>query len=194
MFIRTSLLIIASLAMMSCSGGDDSTVSTTTSGTPDAATSVPEADIDGSGVAIPDLSPGETPIGPYYDGIYGLAVGECFNLRRTTSGVGIVDFVLSFPCDLGHENELFADTSYPADNNARYPGEDEVRAWALRYCYEEFNTFVGVPYEQSVYELRYDSPTPEYCEDEARCYRGGRCGGRGTGDDLSAGTAGASNR
>ncbi|MCH7790475.1 MAG: hypothetical protein IH940_13700, partial [Acidobacteria bacterium] len=119
---------------------------------------------------------------------------ECFNLRRTTSGSGIVDFVLRIPCDLGHQNELFAETTYPAESDARYPGEDEVGAWALQYCYRSFETFIGVPYEESVFEVDYDSPTQEYFEDEARSYRGVRCWVSSVGEDLAVGSAGGTNR
>ncbi len=177
---------------VACSGDDAPTDSTTTVAEGSASSTTLAVD-EASGVAIPDLAEGEVPVGPYYDGIYTLDVGNCFNQRRTTSVEGIVDFVLRISCDLEHDHELFFDTSYPAPGDARYPGEDEMRAWALQACYAAFEDFVGVAYEDSVYELGYDHPTQEYFEDSARSYRGVRCWITTPKDARTGSAAGVSN-
>ncbi|MCH7790550.1 MAG: hypothetical protein IH940_14085, partial [Acidobacteria bacterium] len=71
MFIRT-MLVAGSLSLVGCAGGDDGSQSTTTSQFPAATAQAEQTNLDETGVAIPDLAPGETPIGPYYDGIYNL--------------------------------------------------------------------------------------------------------------------------
>ena len=87
-----------------------------------------------------------------------------------------------------HTFEL--DAPFPAV----YPGDDAVRGFALRVCYEQFESFVGESYELSVYEIGVFTPNRTNFEHDVARYRGVHCWLYNPDDEQAAGTAAATSR
>jgi hypothetical protein len=90
-----------------------------------------------------------------------LTPGDCFDFAATTGADGtqelnLVDLVA---CDQSHEAEMFAATVNPAAEDAPYPGADVVETAAFDFCFAEFESFIGLAYEQSSLELYALWPT-----------------------------------
>lgn len=81
---------------------------------------------------------------------YDFDVGSCFN---ETEGFPETD------CDGPHGAEVFFVVDHP--DQARYPGDRAIAAWAEPLCYNRFETYTGVVYEQSPLDFSYLYPTPE---------------------------------
>jgi hypothetical protein len=61
-------------------------------------------------------------------------------------------------CSQPHSEEVTLVTSYPADSNAPYPGNDALNAFVDQTCDAAFSTYVGVTTDQSRYESSSFSP------------------------------------
>ena len=88
-------------------------------------------------------------------------------------------------CDQAHWAEVYHTFELDAPYPAVYPGDDAVRGFALRVCYEQFEAFVGEAYELSVYEIGVFTPNRTNFEHEVARYRGVHCWLYHT-DDLPA--------
>ena len=62
------------------------------------------------------------------------------------------------PCAEPHDNEAFAATDMP---DGDYPGDAAVTDAANTFCYDEFEKFIGMNYDESALELSFFSPTAE---------------------------------
>jgi len=87
--------------------------------------------------------------------VFALRVGDCM---ASTDEATEVQTVPTRPCTELHDSEIFASTTLP---DGDFPGDDAVTATADDFCYGQFQTFVGMAYEQSVLELSYFMPSKE---------------------------------
>lgn len=79
-------------------------------------------------------------------------VGDC--LAQDPSGDG-TDAVAVVPCEELHDNEVYHTFELPG---IEYPGEFAVIEMAEQGCLDAFESFVGAPYETSIYEVSYLYP------------------------------------
>jgi hypothetical protein len=92
--------------------------------------------------------------------VFSLKVGDCLN-HTGTEETEEVSSVPTVPCDQPHESEAYAATDMP---DGDYPGDQAVTDAADTFCYDEFATFVGMSYDESVLNLSSFFPTPESWE------------------------------
>lgn len=85
--------------------------------------------------------------------VFTIKIGDCFN--DVDSDSEEISSLPTVPCTEAHDNEVYAETSLTGDE---YPGDDVVAQQADQYCYEQFEAFVGTPYESSA--LDYYPITP----------------------------------
>ena len=95
-----------------------------------------------------------------------LRVGDCFNLPAGSEDDIEVDEVEAVPCHDQHENEVYVITNYTGAEN--YPGEIAIWEFADQFCLTAFETFVAMPYEDSLLDFGYFYPSREGWEDDDR--------------------------
>lgn len=78
--------------------------------------------------------------------VFDLEVGTCWD---DPADLGEVEEVAAIDCDELHDNEVIALVDLPEDSDAEYPGEDELQERAAELCLDEFEDYVGVPYDDS---------------------------------------------
>ena len=66
--------------------------------------------------------------------------------------------VQTLPCSEPHSEEVYAAVNLPEGD---FPGTEAMNAQADELCAAEFESFVGLPYEESVLYLTYLTPTRE---------------------------------
>lgn len=108
-------------------------------------------------VAALALLAGVSLVGACSEGsVFNLAIGDCFNDPDTTaeevSSVEMVD------CTEAHDNEVYAEGTMTEDV---YPGEDTIVAFAEETCLAAFESYVGIPFDQSALYYWYYIPTAE---------------------------------
>ncbi len=91
-----------------------------------------------------------------------IAVGDCLNMPEED----IFSTIDPLDCSEPHDLEVFAlvdlSTVGPEYSSiASYPGDDAVYEAAYNRCWDEFELYVGVPYEESVLYLDVFTPTFE---------------------------------
>ena len=87
-----------------------------------------------------------------------LAVGDCVNDPEgadTEQGAEFTD-IQAVPCDQPHDNEIYHQFDLP---DGDYPGDDAVFESAGQACEEEFEAFVGTPYDESALDIAPITPT-----------------------------------
>lgn len=84
--------------------------------------------------------------------VFDLSVGDCF----TDPGSGTVEDVEIVDCSEAHSFEVFANLMVPEDVEL-----GDVEFFALDRCYDEFEPYVGIAYEDSAYEFSWLEPTQE---------------------------------
>ena len=82
-----------------------------------------------------------------------LAIGDCFDMD---SEFGIPDDITPMPCVERHDFELFGLHELDA---GPFPGKERVDKSGVDYCITRFASYVGIEYEESVYEVEYLFPT-----------------------------------
>lgn len=91
--------------------------------------------------------------------VFELTVGTCFNDPRTTTEIQTVGVV---PCDVPHDNEVFALVEYPAGPNAAYPGREPLTNLAEEECRgTAFSDYVGIDWQDSRFDTSQLTPTEE---------------------------------
>ena len=85
--------------------------------------------------------------------VFTIKVGDCIS---TSTGDAEVTEVPTVPCEEPHEVEVFHDFEITGTD---YPGEDEIFAQADQGCYDAFESFVGLSYEESELDWSYYYPT-----------------------------------
>lgn len=90
--------------------------------------------------------------------VFTIAVGDCFNDTETSAEAEEVESVPTVPCSEPHDNEVYAEYTFPAGD---YPGVATVEETAMDECYNEWEGFVGTAYEESVLDFYPIYPTSE---------------------------------
>ncbi|MFC3689090.1 septum formation family protein [Aquipuribacter hungaricus] len=85
--------------------------------------------------------------------VFAIAVGDCTN--DPDDGADELLSVEAVPCSGPHDNEAYHAEDLP---DGDFPGEEEVTAAADEICFDAFEPFVGLAYEDS--RLGYGSLTP----------------------------------
>jgi hypothetical protein len=83
-----------------------------------------------------------------------LRVGDCFDLKDPTAEE--VEEVTALPCAEAHEYELMHTGVMP---EGEYPTDDHLIDWLVANCKPAFEAYIGEPYDTSIYELTWFSPT-----------------------------------
>ncbi|MEY9210941.1 septum formation family protein [Thermobifida halotolerans] len=104
--------------------------------------------------ALQDLEQLENTSGTSEEDVFAIAVGDCF--PPDNSGAEEVTTVEVVPCSEPHDSEAYAAGYMP---DGPYPGDYEIQTFADDFCMTEFDSFVGLPYEESVLDFSYFSPT-----------------------------------
>jgi Protein of unknown function (DUF2510)/Septum formation len=104
--------------------------------------------------STPAQEEGSTPAESGDVGVFDLEVGDCLGEE---TGEGEIESIEAAPCSEPHTEEIFAALTVP---DGDYPGQEALDAEA-EGCLEEFAEFVGMPYEESVLEINYMTPTEE---------------------------------
>lgn len=86
--------------------------------------------------------------------VFSIAIGDCFNDEEDASSE--VNSLPTVPCDEPHDNEIFAEYTFP---DGDYPGDDAVSETANTECIAQFEAFVGIPYEESALDVFPITPT-----------------------------------
>ena len=120
---------------------------------------------------------------------YNLVNGDCFNRFEGLQSGRRLAITARVGCDEPHWAEVYQTFELDAPHPAVYPGDDAVRAYALRVCYEHFEEFVGERYELSVYEIGVFTPNRTNFEHEQARYRGVHCWLYQFDDEPVSGTA-----
>ncbi len=120
---------------------------------------------------------------------YSLADGDCFNRFEGLQAGRRLAITARVGCDEPHWAEVYHTFELDAPHPAVFPGEDAVRGFALRVCYEQFDAFVGEIYELSEYEIGVFTPNRTNFEHDVARYRGVHCFLHHADGDLVSGTA-----
>lgn len=84
-------------------------------------------------------------------------VGECTNLDTPEGGTEVTD-IPTVDCATDHKWEVYAE--HKVDDGG-FPGETSLQTQTEEFCVGEFQNFIGLSYDQSVYEIQYFYPTEE---------------------------------
>jgi hypothetical protein len=87
-------------------------------------------------------------------GVFTLKVGDCLN--DSDSAEGDVSTVPVTDCDKPHDSEIFAAVTM---DEGDYPGESETATIADEECFDEFEDFIGAPFDGVVYTYSTLYPT-----------------------------------
>jgi hypothetical protein len=84
--------------------------------------------------------------------VFALSVGQCLNDTSDTevTEVPLVD------CADEHDFEVYSDFELEGDE---FPGTDAINTQAEEQCLTEFESFVGISYDESVLGYTYFTPT-----------------------------------
>ena len=125
---------------------------------------------------------------------YNLVDGDCFNRFEGLQAGRRLAITARVGCGEPHWAEVYHTFELEAPYPAVYPGDDTVRGFALRVCYEQFEAFVGEAYELSAYEIGVFTPNRTNFEHEVARYRGVHCWLYHTDEETVSGTAGGTAR
>ena len=101
---------------------------------------------------------------------FSMRVGDCFDNSSDMSqaqpgGGAVVEEMAAIPCSEPHDNELFAvfnlSDRLPYLALERFPGEEGIESFAGDGCFERFESFIGISYEESILLVRMLYPTAE---------------------------------
>lgn len=120
---------------------------------------------------------------------FNLTDGECFNRLEGLQSGRKVEITSRVECDQPHRAEVFHEFDLDVEHPGIYPGDDAMRRYALRICYEQFEAFVGESYELSAYEIGVFTPDRTNFEHEVARYRGVHCWLYDATDEPLVGTA-----
>lgn len=98
-----------------------------------------------AGSGEPVSSPSDDGGGGVETSIFDIASGDCFSIASVEE-IETVDVV---PCAEPHVYEVFAVVEHPAREGAPYPGRDETLEYSDAACRDEFQPYVGAPYDAS---------------------------------------------
>ncbi|MCP3853728.1 MAG: hypothetical protein GY713_07030 [Actinomycetia bacterium] len=116
-------------------------------------------------------------------GAFRIQVGDCVQ----DPGTGAIESVAAVPCAEPHDLEAYASFALDFDE---WPGEDAIGEAAGMGCFDQFAGFVGMTYEESIYDFTWLEPTEESFNEiddkEVLCMLGLYEGGTMTGSARDA--------
>ena len=95
--------------------------------------------------------------------VFDLRVGDCLDGFTDDAEISTVRAV---PCSEEHTDEVMAAIDLSAED--QFPGAEAVQERAEEACYEEFERFVGMPWDESQLDFGYLAPTEESWADGDR--------------------------
>jgi hypothetical protein len=94
--------------------------------------------------------------------VFELEVGTCFDdpafAADESSTIGDTTAVQCFD---PHDAEVFAVVAFTQTDEDDYPGEEAVQDYADDQCFDRFEDFVGIPYEESALDIATIWPTED---------------------------------
>lgn len=85
--------------------------------------------------------------------VFSLQVGDCLDMAELASATE-VETVPTVPCGDPHDGEVYAETALEGDE---LPADVEDQADA--FCYDAFEPFIGMTYEESAVDFTYFTPS-----------------------------------
>lgn len=86
--------------------------------------------------------------------VFSIGIGDC-TLDGSADAVE-VSTVHAVPCDQEHDNEVYASILV---DDGDYPGDDTIEQIADESCYQKFEEFIGVSWDESLYDYSWMTPT-----------------------------------
>ncbi|MFC4222890.1 hypothetical protein [Lysinibacter cavernae] len=87
--------------------------------------------------------------------VFAISVGDCFTDEGTADEVDSLPVV---PCGDPHDNEVYFNHVM---QGGTFPGDAAIADEAATVCGQQFPTFVGLPYEESVLDYSAVMPTAD---------------------------------
>lgn len=162
-------LMAGVLVAGACSSGSDDD-GTAGDGTVDdgADSSTPAADVTDDSLGTDADGLADVPIS-----VFDLEVGTCFDDPAFAADEpGTIGETVAVQCFEPHDAEVYAIVSYTSGPEADFPGEDIVQDRAEDECFDRFEDFVGIAYEDSRLDIATIWPTEDSWEQgdrEATC-------------------------
>jgi hypothetical protein len=97
--------------------------------------------------------------------VFDLEEGDCVAEIDTLEGPEVSE-VEVVDCDEDHQAEVFAVFDLEGDDDAPFPGEEEVSAGANEGCAEGFEDYIGIGPDESEFDISFLPPTQETWENE----------------------------
>ena len=76
------------------------------------------------------------------------SVGQCINYHAEKE-VGVIKTYKSVSCTKAHDREVYAVVTSPENRSYPYPGLDAITKFGGEQCGAAFESYVGIPYEDS---------------------------------------------
>lgn len=94
-------------------------------------------------------------------GVMSLRLGDCLNDPNISEAdeAEAVSSVSAIPCDQPHDFEVYAESDQLFYRQSVRPDEEEILERANRFCGVEFENFVGVNLQSSIFTYYYFYPT-----------------------------------
>ena len=86
--------------------------------------------------------------------VFSVQVGDCFQDTTSTE----VQSLEAVPCSEPHDNEMYAFYDIP---DGDWPGTEAIFEGAVDRCLEEFESYVGAAYEESLLDFSFLTPTEQ---------------------------------
>ncbi len=93
-------------------------------------------------------------------GAFALQVGDCFNIPEEE----LIQSLEAVPCGQPHDAEAYASFNQ-SGRGLEWPGQDIVSDASDWGCYDRFETFVGLPWDNSEFDYWFLEPTRESWEE-----------------------------
>jgi hypothetical protein len=116
------------------------------------------------------------------DDVFSLVVGDCFNEETDAETISTVDIV---ECTVPHKWEAIASIQM---TDAEYPGDDATKQQADADCNDPFTAYVGLGYDDSIYDYSFYYPTQETWDDPVLKDREILCLGKADDDSQITGS------
>lgn len=161
---RIGALLVIGAALAGCGAGTTTPSPAASGSAAIAGTPTPGAASPTDGQPSPSAS--RTPR-PEYDSPFEVSVGQCFNPIEDKDDGALLAILLK-DCEDEHLAEAFALFDLDHDAGEPWPGDDEVDDAAEEGCDAEFEAYVGIPFDDSEYNVSYFTPSPESWEADDR--------------------------
>ncbi len=87
-------------------------------------------------------------------GAFAIKVGDCLQGGVT----GEIDSANGVPCTEPHQNEVYYSFTLP-EGDGSYPGAEAISTQADQGCLDAFQTFVGLDFDSSIFDISTLTPT-----------------------------------